>query len=86
MLENNKAFKTGRKFFEEKEKMKIAAIIPARFNSSRFQGKPLADICGKPMIWWVYQQMKKVKKISEVWVATDDMRWRGRDKCRLMKN
>ena len=52
--------------------MKIIGVIPARYKSSRFPGKPLADICGKPMIWWVYQQCKKVKELDEVYVATDD--------------
>ena len=54
--------------------MKIVAIIPARYGSTRFPGKPLADICGKPMIWWVYNQVKKVKEFSEIYVATDDER------------
>lgn len=54
--------------------MKIVAVIPARYKSSRFPGKPLADICGKPMIWWVYQQAKKSKYINEVYVATEDNR------------
>ena len=54
--------------------MKIVAVIPARYKSTRFPGKPLADICGKPMIWWVYQEAKKVKDFSEVYVATDDER------------
>ena len=54
--------------------MKIIGIIPARYQSSRFEGKPLADICGKPMIWWVYQQAKKVSEFAEVYVATDDTR------------
>ena len=54
--------------------MKIIGVIPARYESSRFPGKPLADICGKPMIWWVYQQCKKVEDFSEVFVATDDQR------------
>ena len=54
--------------------MKIIGVIPARYKSSRFPGKPLADICGKPMIWWVYQQCKKVEELSEVYVATDDER------------
>lgn len=54
--------------------MNIIGVIPARYESTRFPGKPLADICGKPMIWWVYQQVKKVKELSEVYVATDDER------------
>ena len=51
--------------------MKIAGIIPARYESSRFPGKPLALICGKPMIWWVYKQVEKVTEFDEVMVATD---------------
>lgn len=54
--------------------MKIVGVIPARYQSSRFPGKPLVDICGKPMIWWVYQQCLKVPEIDEVYVATDDVR------------
>lgn len=54
--------------------MKIIGIIPARYESSRFPGKPLADICGKPMIYWVYNQAKKVDDFDEVYVATDDER------------
>jgi len=54
--------------------MNIIGVIPARYQSSRFEGKPLADICGKPMIWWVYQQAKKTKHLNEVYVATDDIR------------
>ena len=54
--------------------MKIIGIIPARYKSSRFPGKPLADICGKPMIWWVYQQAAKVDLFEEVYIATDDER------------
>jgi 3-deoxy-manno-octulosonate cytidylyltransferase (CMP-KDO synthetase) len=52
--------------------VKKLAIIPARYHSSRFIGKPLAEICGKPMIWWVYNQVKKVKAIDEVIIATDN--------------
>ncbi len=52
--------------------MKIIGIIPARYQSSRFPGKPLADICGRPMIWWVYHQCKKVEDFEAVYVATDD--------------
>lgn len=51
--------------------MKMTAIIPARFQSSRFPGKPLADICGKPMIWWVYNQVQQISEFDEVIVATD---------------
>lgn len=54
--------------------MKIIGVIPARYNSSRFPGKPLADISGKPMIWWVHDQLKRIEELSEVFVATDDLR------------
>jgi 3-deoxy-manno-octulosonate cytidylyltransferase (CMP-KDO synthetase) len=54
--------------------MKIIAVIPARYQSSRFEGKPLAEICGKLMIERVYLQAKQVKEFSEVYVATDDDR------------
>lgn len=54
--------------------MKIIAVIPARYKSTRFPGKPLADICGKPMIWWVYNQALKVKQFDKIYVATDDER------------
>lgn len=54
--------------------MKIIGVIPARYQSSRLPGKPLADICGKPMIWWVHQNVKKVKQFDEIYVATDDER------------
>lgn len=54
--------------------MKIVAVIPARYRSTRFPGKPLADIEGKPMIWHVYQNCKKVPEFENVYVATDDER------------
>lgn len=53
--------------------MKIVGVIPARYSSSRLPGKPLADICGKPMIWWVYHQVIQVKEFNEIYVATDDI-------------
>lgn len=54
--------------------MKIIGVIPARYQSSRFPGKPLADLYGKPMIWWVYNQVVKVNEFDKVVVATDDNR------------
>jgi 3-deoxy-manno-octulosonate cytidylyltransferase (CMP-KDO synthetase) len=54
--------------------MKIIGIIPARYESSRFPGKPLLDICGKLMIERVYLQAKKVPEFEAVYVATDDER------------
>jgi 3-deoxy-manno-octulosonate cytidylyltransferase (CMP-KDO synthetase) len=56
--------------------MKIIAIIPARYDSSRFPGKPLVPILGKPLIQWVYEQALQVKDLDGVWVATDDLRIR----------
>lgn len=52
--------------------MHFVGIIPARFASTRFPGKPLVDIGGKTMIQRVYEQVSKV--LSEVYVATDDQR------------
>lgn len=54
--------------------MKIIAVIPARYSSTRFPGKPLADICGKPMLWWVYQRVSKINDFDEVVCAIDDER------------
>jgi len=54
--------------------MKIIGVIPARLGSTRFPEKVIADIMGKPMIWWVWKQAKKAKLISDVFVATDDKR------------
>lgn len=52
--------------------MKILGIIPARFASTRFPGKPLIDIAGKPMIQRVYEQTLLATSLSDVVVATDD--------------
>jgi len=56
--------------------MKIVAIIPARYASTRFEGKPLAAIAGKPMIQHVYESAARSDKVSAVVVATDDVRIR----------
>jgi 3-deoxy-manno-octulosonate cytidylyltransferase (CMP-KDO synthetase) len=52
--------------------MNCVGIIPARYQSSRFPGKPLAEILGKPMIWWVYQKARRCTKLDDVYVATDN--------------
>ena len=52
--------------------LKFVALIPARYGSTRFPGKPLADIGGKTMIHRVYEQVKKA--VETVYVATDDQR------------
>lgn len=52
----------------------VVAVIPARYQSSRFPGKPLAMIAGKMMIQRVYEQVKMSKRINSVIVATDDKR------------
>ena len=54
--------------------MKIIGIIPARYASTRFPGKPLVDIQGKSMIQRVYEQCVKADKLSSVLIATDDQR------------
>ena len=53
---------------------RVLAVIPARWASSRFPGKPLANIVGMPMIQRVLKQAQKAKYITEVIVATDDSR------------
>lgn len=52
--------------------MNVLCVIPARYASSRLPGKPLADIVGKPMIQWVYEQAKKANRPQETIVATDN--------------
>lgn len=54
--------------------MKIVVVIPARYGSTRFAGKPLSLIKGKPMIQWVYEIARNGKGVSDVVVATDDQR------------
>ena len=54
--------------------MKVLCVIPARYASTRLPGKPLADICGKPMICRVYDRAKLAKRVEKTVVATDDER------------
>ena len=50
------------------------AIIPARYKSARFPGKPLANILGKPMFYWVYERASQCQLMKKVCLATDDER------------
>jgi 3-deoxy-manno-octulosonate cytidylyltransferase (CMP-KDO synthetase) len=54
--------------------VKIAAVIPARYASTRFPGKPLVNISGKPMIQWVHSALSRNKALDKLIVATDDER------------
>lgn len=54
--------------------MRIICVIPARYGSIRFPGKPLAELYGKPLIQWVYEQAQRTQLIQDVYVATDDDR------------
>ena len=53
---------------------RTVAVIPARYGSTRFPGKPLAMICGKPMVQWCYESTRQCKDLDDVIVATDDAR------------
>ena len=71
--------------------MHVLAIIPARYASIRFPGKPLAKIFSKSMIQRVYDQCKKCTLLSEIIIATDDKRIYNHvlnfgGKCMMTKN
>lgn len=53
---------------------KTAIIIPARYGSSRLEGKPLIEVNGKPIIQWVYEKAQQAKLADMIIVATDDER------------
>jgi 3-deoxy-manno-octulosonate cytidylyltransferase (CMP-KDO synthetase) len=55
---------------------RVLGLIPARWGSTRFPGKSLAPICGKPLVQWVYERARQARRLAEVWVATDDERIR----------
>jgi len=57
-----------------KAPMRTLAVLPSRFQASRFPGKPLAPIAGRPMIQWVWEAAKRAPGVDEVVVATDDAR------------
>jgi len=59
---------------KEKRDMRIVALIPSRYKSTRFEGKPLAMIDGRPMIRHVYERVFGAESVSDVFVATDDRR------------
>jgi 3-deoxy-manno-octulosonate cytidylyltransferase (CMP-KDO synthetase) len=54
--------------------IKALGVIPARYASTRFPGKPLALLAGKPLVQWVYERATKARRLDEVIVATDDQR------------
>src|SRR5918992_455715 len=56
--------------------MKLIGVIPARYGSSRFPGKPLALVAGKPLLQHVIERCKLARSLQEVIVATDDERIR----------
>ena len=54
--------------------MRKIGVIPSRWGSTRFPGKPLHNICGKPMVQWVVEAVKRARTLDDVIVATDDER------------
>lgn len=74
MYQNDTILNNDKEIVNKQFKKKILAIIPSRFQSSRFPGKPLALINNKPMVQWVYERVSSIKEIADVYVATDDKR------------
>src|SRR5208282_2831285 len=60
------------RFMASSQSVKVLAVIPARHASSRFPGKPLASIAGKPMIQHVFERVRRAQLVSRVVVATDE--------------
>jgi len=53
---------------------KALGVIPARYGSTRFPGKVLRELHGRPLVEWVWRQAKKARSLEDVWIATDDER------------
>jgi 3-deoxy-manno-octulosonate cytidylyltransferase (CMP-KDO synthetase) len=64
------AYRTALQAIEE-ARVRAIAVIPARFGSTRFPGKPLVPLLGRPMIAWVVEAALRARSLQEVWVATD---------------
>ena len=62
---------------QAREPVKIVGVIPARWGSTRFPGKCLAPLCGKPLIQWVIERARQAKTVDKLIVATDDGRIRN---------
>ncbi len=56
------------------KKQNVIGVIPARYGSSRFRGKVMAEIAGKPMIQWVYERASQSQMLDQLFVAVDDPR------------
>ena len=56
--------------------MRVVGVIPSRWGSTRFPGKSLAPICGKPLIQWVVERCRQARRLDDLLVATDDDRIR----------
>ena len=54
--------------------MRFIGVIPARYHSTRFPGKPLVEIAGKPLVQWVYDRAREARHLDDLLVATDDLR------------
>ncbi len=66
--------------------MAVIGVIPSRWGSTRFPGKPLTPICGKPLVLWVIEAVRKAKRLDRILVATDDERIRDAigDACEVV--
>ncbi len=58
--------------------MRTIGVIPARWGSTRFPGKGLARLCGKPLVQWVWERSSLARRLDELVVATDDASGRRR--------